>query len=137
VKDEQLERQAVSATFPSAATSVADARRFVRRVLAEWGMDDAADDAVLATSELATNAVTYAGTSFEVACRLTGDGDIQVEVRDLHPTRAIAMPGMNASSGRGLPSIARPGASPTTAAPRASGSGCPGPALPTAPRCRG
>ncbi|GLZ08065.1 hypothetical protein Acsp03_55310 [Actinomadura sp. NBRC 104412] len=106
-----MERQAVSATFPSAATSVADARRFVRRVLAEWGMEEAADDAVLATSELATNAVTYAGTSFEVACRLTGEGDIQVEVRDLHPTRAIAMPGMNASSGRGLPSIARLAAS--------------------------
>ncbi|MFG2005986.1 SpoIIE family protein phosphatase [Spirillospora sp. NPDC048911] len=101
-----MERQTVSATFPSAAASVADARRFVRRVLADWGMDEAADDAVLATSELATNAVTYAGTAFEVACRLADD-QIQVEVRDLHPTRAIAMPGLNASSGRGLPSIAR------------------------------
>ncbi|MFI0356834.1 SpoIIE family protein phosphatase [Actinomadura sp. 9N407] len=106
-----LERQTVSATFPSAATSVADARQFVRRVLADWDMEEAADDAVLATSELATNAVTYAGTSFEVACRLTDDGDILVEVRDLHPTRSIAMPGMNASSGRGLPSIARLAAS--------------------------
>ncbi|MFI0453865.1 SpoIIE family protein phosphatase [Actinomadura sp. 6N118] len=105
-----LERQTVSATFPSAAASVADARRFVRRVLADWGMEEAADDAVLATSELATNAVTYAGTSFEVACRLADD-QIQVEVRDLHPTRAIAMPGLNASSGRGLPSIARLAAS--------------------------
>ncbi|MBO2455064.1 SpoIIE family protein phosphatase [Actinomadura barringtoniae] len=101
-----MERQTVSATFPSAAASVADARRFVRRVLADWDMDEAADDAVLATSELATNAVTYAGTSFEVSCRLE-DGQIQVEVRDLHPTRTIAMPGLTASSGRGLPSIAR------------------------------
>ncbi|WP_067488076.1 SpoIIE family protein phosphatase [Actinomadura hibisca] len=101
-----MERQTVSATFPSAAVSVADARRFVRRVLADWGMPEAVDDAVLATSELATNAVAYAGTSFEVACRLV-DGQVQIEVRDLHPTRAIAMPGMNASSGRGLPSIAR------------------------------
>ncbi|KAB2347030.1 SpoIIE family protein phosphatase [Actinomadura rudentiformis] len=100
----------MSATFPSAAASVADARRFVRRVLADWGVEEAADDAVLATSELATNAVTYAGTSFEVACRLAAD-QIQVEVRDLHPTRAIAMPGLNASSGRGLPSIARLAAS--------------------------
>ncbi|WP_433324248.1 SpoIIE family protein phosphatase [Spirillospora sp. CA-294931] len=101
-----MERQTVSATFPSAAGSVADARRFVRRVLTDWGVEESADDAVLATSELATNAVTYAGTSFEVACRL-GDGEIQVEVRDLHPTRTISMPGINASSGRGLPSIAR------------------------------
>ncbi|GAA2639556.1 hypothetical protein GCM10010411_94750 [Actinomadura fulvescens] len=105
-----MERQTVSATFPSAAASVADARRFVRRVLADWGMEEAADDAVLATSELATNAVTYAGTSFEVACRLADD-QIQVEVRDLHPTRTIAMPGLSASSGRGLPSIARLAAS--------------------------
>ncbi|GAA3982458.1 hypothetical protein GCM10023085_75840 [Actinomadura viridis] len=106
-----MERQTVSASFPSAATSVADARRFIRRVLADWGMEEAADDAVLATSELATNAVAYAGTSFEVACRLTAEGDILVEVRDLHPTRSIAMPGINAASGRGLPSIARLAAS--------------------------
>ncbi|GLW63432.1 hypothetical protein Arub01_16760 [Actinomadura rubrobrunea] len=97
--------QKVSATFPSVATSVAEARRFVRRVLTGWHMDEAVDDAVLATSELATNAVAYAGTSFEVICRLT-DGEIQIEVRDRHPTRVIAMPGMEASSGRGLPSIA-------------------------------
>ncbi|MBW8486110.1 SpoIIE family protein phosphatase [Actinomadura sp. PM05-2] len=96
----------MSATFPSAASSVADARRFVRRVLADWGMEASADDAVLATSELATNAVTYAGTSFEVACRLA-DGQVRIEVRDLHPTRALAMPGMNATGGRGLPSVAR------------------------------
>lgn len=96
----------MSATFPSVATAVADARRFVRRVLADWDMDEAIDDAVLATSELATNAIAYAGTSFEVSCRLTA-GEIQVEVRDLHPTRTIEMPGVTASSGRGLPSIAR------------------------------
>ncbi|GAA4149480.1 SpoIIE family protein phosphatase [Actinomadura keratinilytica] len=97
--------QTASATFPCAATSVAEARRFVRRVLTGWHMDQAVDDAVLATSELATNAVAYAGTSFEVLCHLT-DGDIRIEVRDHHPTRIIEMPGMEASSGRGLPSIA-------------------------------
>ncbi|TDD84595.1 SpoIIE family protein phosphatase [Actinomadura rubrisoli] len=101
-----MDRQTASATFPSAAAAVADARRFVRKVLADWGMEEAADDAVLATSELATNAIAYAGTSFEVSCRVE-DGDIQVEVRDRHPTRGIEMPGVTASSGRGLPSIAR------------------------------
>ena len=109
-KGRQLDRQTASATFPSAAAAVADARRFVRKVLADWGMDEAADDAVLATSELATNAVAYAGTSFEVSCRLE-DGDIKIEVRDRHPTRGIEMPGVTASSGRGLPSIARLAAS--------------------------
>ncbi|GAA2123787.1 SpoIIE family protein phosphatase [Actinomadura napierensis] len=105
-----MDRQTASATFPSAAAAVADARRFVRKVLADWGMEEAADDAVLATSELATNAVAYAGTSFEVSCRLE-DGDIEIEVRDRHPTRGIEMPGVTASSGRGLPSIARLAAS--------------------------
>ncbi|TDC16820.1 SpoIIE family protein phosphatase [Actinomadura bangladeshensis] len=105
-----MDRQTASATFPSTAAAVADARRFVRKVLADWGMDEAADDAVLATSELATNAIAYAGTSFEVSCRLE-DGDIKIEVRDRHPTRGIEMPGVTASSGRGLPSIARLAAS--------------------------
>ncbi|GGU05366.1 SpoIIE family protein phosphatase [Actinomadura citrea] len=101
-----MDRQTATATFPSAAAAVADARRFVRKVLADWGMDEVADDAVLATSELATNAIAYAGTSFEVSCRLA-DGDVEIEVRDRHPTRGIEMPGVTASSGRGLPSIAR------------------------------
>ncbi|MFG2091002.1 MULTISPECIES: SpoIIE family protein phosphatase [unclassified Spirillospora] len=105
-----MDRQTASATFPSAAPAVADARRFVRKVLADWGMDEVADDAVLATSELATNAIAYAGTSFEVSCRIE-DGDIKIEIRDRHPTRGIDMPGVTASSGRGLPSIARLAAS--------------------------
>ncbi|MEU5994067.1 SpoIIE family protein phosphatase [Spirillospora sp. NPDC047418] len=105
-----MDRQTASATFPSTAAAVADARRFVRKVLADWGVDEAADDAVLATSELATNAIAYAGTSFEVSCRLE-HGDIKIEVRDRHPTRGIEMPGVTASSGRGLPSIARLAAS--------------------------
>ncbi|WP_433478883.1 SpoIIE family protein phosphatase [Spirillospora sp. CA-142024] len=105
-----MDRQTASATFPSTAPAVADARRFVRKVLADWGMDEVADDAVLATSELATNAIAYAGTSFEVACRLH-DGAVEIEVRDRHPTRGIEMPGVTASSGRGLPSISRLAAS--------------------------
>ncbi|WP_149264523.1 SpoIIE family protein phosphatase [Actinomadura sp. K4S16] len=105
-----MDRQTATATFPSAAAAVADARRFVRKVLADWGMDEVADDAVLATSELATNAIAYAGTSFEVSCRLVGR-DVEIEVRDRHPTRGIEMPGVTASSGRGLPSIARLAAS--------------------------
>ncbi|MFV2213884.1 SpoIIE family protein phosphatase [Actinomadura sp. LOL_016] len=100
-----MDRQTASATFPSAAAAVADARRFVRKVLADWGMDEVSDDAILATSELATNAIAYAGTSFEVICRLE-DAEVEIEVRDRHPTRGIEMPGVTASSGRGLPSIA-------------------------------
>jgi serine phosphatase RsbU (regulator of sigma subunit)/anti-sigma regulatory factor (Ser/Thr protein kinase) len=100
----------VTADFPAAATSVGAARRFVGKVLDEWDLAEIADDAILATSELATNAVTYAGTSFEVRCRLEED-QVHIEVRDRHPTRAIAMPGIGATSGRGLPSTARLAAS--------------------------
>ncbi|MFC5187742.1 SpoIIE family protein phosphatase [Actinomadura harenae] len=105
-----LDRHTAAATFPSAAASVAEARRFVQRTLREWGLSDAADDAVLATSELATNAIAYAGTAFDVICSLTDD-EIQIEVRDRHPTRTPVMPGVTAASGRGLPSIARLAAS--------------------------
>ncbi|MEV5574613.1 SpoIIE family protein phosphatase [Spirillospora sp. NPDC052269] len=105
-----MDRHTAAATFPSAAASVADARRFVQQTLREWGLTEAADDAVLATSELATNAVAYAGTAFDVICTLTGD-EIQIEVRDRHPTRTPVMPGVTAASGRGLPSIARLAAS--------------------------
>jgi serine phosphatase RsbU (regulator of sigma subunit)/anti-sigma regulatory factor (Ser/Thr protein kinase) len=101
-----LQALIATADFPAAAASVGEARRFVREVLADWDLDDIADDAILATSELATNAVTYAGTSFEVRCRLEDD-QVHIEIRDLHPSRSIAMPGMNSSSGRGLPSTAR------------------------------
>ncbi|WP_233358653.1 SpoIIE family protein phosphatase [Thermomonospora amylolytica] len=101
-----MERRATSATFPPAATSVAAARRFVRRTLNEWDLAQVADDALLATSELATNAVTYAGTAFEVRCTLE-DGGVRIEVLDQHPTRHIAMPSVEATSGRGLPSIDR------------------------------
>jgi serine phosphatase RsbU (regulator of sigma subunit)/anti-sigma regulatory factor (Ser/Thr protein kinase) len=101
-----LQALIATADFPAAAASVGEARRFVREVLADWDLDEVADDAILATSELATNAVTYAGTSFEVRCRLEED-QVHIEIRDLHPSRSIAMPGMNSSSGRGLPSTAR------------------------------
>ncbi|WP_018657010.1 SpoIIE family protein phosphatase [Actinomadura flavalba] len=101
-----MDGQTVSATFPSAASSVAEARGFVRTALTDWDMPGAVDDAVLATSELATNAVTYAGTSFEVLLRRLS-GEVRIEVRDLHPTRGLDMPGVTATSGRGLPSIAR------------------------------
>lgn len=105
-----MARHMVAATFPSAAASVAAARRFVRHVLTDWGMAESADDALLATSELATNAVTYAGTSFEVRCELA-DGEVRIEIRDHHPTRHIALPGVEETSGRGLPSIDRLAAS--------------------------
>ncbi|MCO6006068.1 ATP-binding protein [Actinoallomurus purpureus] len=94
----------VRAAYPADRTAVAQARRFVRNTLMAWGAEDAIDDAVLLTSELATNAITHAGTSFEVICRVT-DSSVQVEVIDREPTRVLPAPreGCDLSvSGRGL-----------------------------------
>ncbi|KNB54227.1 hypothetical protein AC230_03695 [Streptomyces caatingaensis] len=46
-------------SLPASPRSAALARRFSRLLLAEWGLDDLADDAVLLLSELVTNAVVH------------------------------------------------------------------------------
>ena len=51
--------------FEPVGSSVADARRFTRDALAEFG-PPVLDDALLVVSELATNAVQHARTRFEV-----------------------------------------------------------------------
>ena len=94
----------VRAAYPADRTAVAQARRFVRDTLIRWGADEAIDDAVLLTSELATNAITHAGTPFEVVCRVD-DSSVQVEVVDRDPTRLLPAPrdaGDLSVSGRGL-----------------------------------
>ena len=94
----------VRAAYPADRTAVAQARRFVRDTLLAWGAEDAIDDAVLLTSELATNAVTHAGTPFEVICRVNGSS-VQVEVTDRNPARALPAPQESCDlsvSGRGL-----------------------------------
>lgn len=84
---------------------MAQARRFVRDVLASWGADAAADDVVLLTSELVTNAIMHSGTETEVACALLPDA-VQVEVVDHYPTRWLPPPpeqvGQDRENGRGL-----------------------------------
>jgi serine phosphatase RsbU (regulator of sigma subunit)/anti-sigma regulatory factor (Ser/Thr protein kinase) len=95
----------VRAAYPADRAAVAQARRFVRETLLALGADDAIDDAVLLTSELATNAVTHAGTPFEVICR-AADTSVQVEVVDGAPGRVLPAPGRGGDpdriSGRGL-----------------------------------
>jgi anti-sigma regulatory factor (Ser/Thr protein kinase) len=93
------------AAFPAERSAVARARGFVRETLLAWGADEVIDDAVLLTSELATNAVMHARTPFEVICRRC-DSWVQVEVVDGDPGLALPAPGRdtdpNRSSGRGL-----------------------------------
>ncbi|MFE3998752.1 SpoIIE family protein phosphatase [Nocardioides sp. YIM B13467] len=89
----------LSRTFEPAPTSVSEARRFARTVLAEWGLEDLLDDAVLLTSELVTNAVTHAGTPMTVAV-VREEDRLRIDVVDQHPTRVLPV-GANAHPGAG------------------------------------
>ncbi|MET8519522.1 SpoIIE family protein phosphatase [Nocardioides sp. NPDC004968] len=89
----------LSRTFEPAPTSVSEARRFAREVLAEWGLDDLLDDVVLLTSELVTNAVTHAGTPMTVAV-VREEDRLRIDVFDQHPTRVLPV-GVNARPGAG------------------------------------
>ncbi|HEX4978147.1 MAG TPA: SpoIIE family protein phosphatase [Nocardioides sp.] len=91
--------------FPPHEHSVGDARRFVRDTLAGWGLDDVAELAVLAVSELVTNALVHAGTPSEVELDL-GPETVRLSVRDSHPERTLELvaghPDADAEGGRGL-----------------------------------
>ncbi len=86
--------------FSADAKEIAAARRFAYEVAEEWGIDAA--DIVLVVSELATNAVRHAGSSFSV-CLALGEGTVQIEVSDADAEvpRAGA-PAAGPSGGRGL-----------------------------------
>ncbi|MEW9547884.1 SpoIIE family protein phosphatase [Nonomuraea sp. NPDC050783] len=99
-----------STAFDGTPHAPAHARRFVRQVLGEWRLGHLAEDAVLLTSELVTNAVVHAGTGVELTCRLdvaASPAKLEIEVDDHHPAKIIdpvAPPpadGLRAS-GRGL-----------------------------------
>jgi len=91
--------------FPPHEHSVGDARHFVRATLADWGLDDIAELAVLAVSELVTNALVHAGTPSRVELDLSRTW-VRLSVRDSHPERTIALvperPDDAAEGGRGL-----------------------------------
>ena len=92
-------------TFDADPSSVAQARRFARQQLEEWGAPELADNAALAVSELVTNAVVHTGTTTTLDLRLDTH-NLRVEVEDQHPGRAIPTglraPDDESESGRGL-----------------------------------
>ena len=93
--------------LPADLASVATARRFVRRVLADAGLDELADDGQLATSELVANAVRHAGTG--AVLRVDIDAEVRIAVEDGHPELRQPVPAgdlEHAESGRGLRIVA-------------------------------
>jgi anti-sigma regulatory factor (Ser/Thr protein kinase) len=93
-----------TAEFPSTPASIAAARRFVARHLAEIpGFDeDGRDEVTLMVSELATNSVRHAGTPYRVSLQRIGEF-LRIEVSDAGDGQArLRTPGPRDLHGRGL-----------------------------------
>ncbi|MFC4785026.1 SpoIIE family protein phosphatase [Nocardioides sp. MAHUQ-72] len=92
-------------SFAADASCVADARRFTRRTLEEWGEDELADTAALIVSELVTNAVVHTGTTARLTLGLRGR-NLRIDVEDQHPGHQLpVVPGRppdTSEHGRGL-----------------------------------
>ncbi|MFF0379732.1 ATP-binding protein [Actinoplanes missouriensis] len=98
--------------FPPVAASVGGARVMLGEACAGWDLDHLRDPAQLIASELATNAITHAGTAFDVFTAYTErylrisvqDGDLRLpRIADRPPpTSTIMLPG----TGRGLRIVA-------------------------------
>ncbi|MFF4407745.1 ATP-binding protein [Streptomyces sp. NPDC001262] len=73
-------------SFPASPRSVAAARRFAGRLLAEWGLHDLADDTALLLSELVTNAVVH-------GCGGTGDIELSLGRTPAHLLARVTDPG--------------------------------------------
>ena len=89
-------------TLPPEPQSVGTARRFVRERLNVHHLPLLVDDVTLVASELATNALSHAGTPFTVTITAFAD-DVVLEVRDggaSRPNRVDA--GVDARVGRGM-----------------------------------
>jgi CheY-like chemotaxis protein/anti-sigma regulatory factor (Ser/Thr protein kinase) len=92
--------------LPQDLGSVRTARRFVRETLSQWGLVGIVDDALLVVSELAANAITHAGSDYQV--RLTSTArSIRIEVRDGGEGTPEPQPkSLTSERGRGLLMVA-------------------------------
>lgn len=87
--------------------SVRQARRFAADRLASWGLSDLVDPVMLVVSELATNAVVHARSSFTVQLHLA-PSSLRVEVTDCGPGLPNPIdPDPTGIGGRGLLLVAQ------------------------------
>lgn len=103
------DHQKATVTLPSDPLSVAEARGYVARVLAGWGLHgstDIADAIRLIVSELTTNAVQHTSgqsPTFTVDLRLDRDAELYLGVTDSHPRHPRRLSGATRQdNGRGL-----------------------------------
>lgn len=96
-----------SAGFGADLASVGEARRFVRRALADMGTEDLEFEACQVVSELATNAVIHAATAFQVDIERDGD-TLEIRVSDGSAKSPITKAHSDhATTGRGLRLVAK------------------------------
>ncbi|MEU6819197.1 ATP-binding protein [Streptomyces atriruber] len=103
------DHQEASVTLPSDPASVPAARKYVSRVLAEWGLPgdtEVADTIRLIVSELATNAVQHTlgqSPTFTVDVELERDEHLRIGVTDSHPRYPKRLPAaVQQDNGRGM-----------------------------------
>ena len=95
-----------ASTFPASTASVPAARRFVRATLEAAGCLAAWDAAQVLVSELATNAVLHARTSFTVEVERTAAA-VRVSVADRSPVLPTPRSyGTDSTTGRGMRLVA-------------------------------
>jgi anti-sigma regulatory factor (Ser/Thr protein kinase) len=96
--------QSVSVLLPPSPRSASQARRVVRRALAEWELGNLDDTAALVTTELVSNAVLHAQTLLHLTLVRAGD-QLRLAVRDRGGGYAASDPDLPYASslhGRGL-----------------------------------
>ena len=91
-----------SQAFPAHVGAIGTARRWVQELLQRWALPvPTTEDAVLLTSELATNAVIHAQSPFDVTVRRQ-DGVLRVAVADDLHRLPILRENPTGVGGRGL-----------------------------------
>ncbi|MEE1786876.1 ATP-binding protein [Streptomyces sp. SP17BM10] len=102
--EEQEPASGTSIDLPYRPESASQARKLVRTMLTEWSLDDLVDDAVLAASEMVTNAAkTGCHTAMTLQIIRTTAASVRILVTDgcrVLPVRIKA--GSGDESGRGL-----------------------------------
>ncbi len=91
-------------TFAFSGDAPAAARHFTVAVLRGWGAGDLADDAALAVTELAANAIVHAHSRFTVILS-AHDDQLRISVRDACPLPAAPGPALAAAPLHGLGAV--------------------------------
>jgi anti-sigma regulatory factor (Ser/Thr protein kinase)/putative methionine-R-sulfoxide reductase with GAF domain len=91
-----------SELFACEADSVRGARRFIAECVEQLGLRRQ-PEVQLMVSELATNAIQYSRSPFDVTVERLSEGSVRIEVRDFGPGMpALSEAGSDADGGRGL-----------------------------------